>query len=746
VGAGGVRGRACCGIAHPPGGARPVILRDDRSARAVAARRRASLRPELTPRAPASKLDAAELCRQSDWPLPMRAPRFAALLFAPCAVWAAACGSSDAKNKDYGQPPDAAIFNPGTGSGGDGYGSGGQYDGGFVCPDEFKKCAHDFSLVWNGESSAEVRGDWSGQDSWDTGVPMMRVGNQWTASVNLPLGKTVQYKFVLNGNTWINDPGNPKTVSDGFGGTNSVLDPKTCDPSICEQPPPPPPGVFDWRDSVIYFVFVDRFFDGDPSNNGAPVPNVAPIANYQGGDWKGVTQKIGANYFNDLGVNTLWLTVPVRNANNFAGKGVGGDNNYYSAYHGYWPYDLDNPEPRFGTLQDLKDLVAAAHAKGIKVLFDYAMVHVQISSPVYQQNPGWFWPNSWNNGNCICGQGCSWDAQGDRCWFTDYLPHWNYTVPAARNYSVNNAVKWVKDTGADGFRLDAIKHVDISWLTQLRAQITSEVTALQTPKQRFYMVGETYDFYNRDFLKSFVNPKDKMDGQFDFPLRRVIVEAVLLKQTGMDALASFMDGNDFYYGANAIMSTWVGNHDLPRVIHLAQEPPLWGNQADGGKDRNWSNQPGLPNQRKAFEKLAVAFGVLATNRGAPLIYYGDEYGMPGAGDPDNRRFMQWSGYTADQQWLRNRVARLFKIRAAHPALRWGARTTLKANADLWFFRVQATTNSGTDEVYVGINRGDADQQVSGLPGVALEELVTQTGASGPNATIPARDVRIFVKK
>ncbi len=652
-------------------------------------------------------------------------------------AFTAACGSDAVHNPDYGDPPDAALFDPGSNN-------GGSYDAGtslgFVCPDELKRCAHAFTFPFNNESSVELRGDYRGADSWQNGDPMTHQGSSWTVTVNVPLNTAVQYKFLVNGTQWLVNPGDP-TTTDQNNNTNNLLQPVTCNPAICEEPPSPPAGVYDWRDAVIYFVFVDRFFDGDPSNNGSPLGGVLPPAQYQGGDWKGVTQKINAGYFTDLGVNTLWITVPVKNADTFAGQGTGGDSHLYSAYHGYWPYDPSQPEPRFGTLQDLKNLVTAAHAKNLKVLFDYAMVHVEIDSPIYQQNPGWFWPNSYNGGDCICGQNCSWDAQADRCWFTSYLPHWNYTVPAARDYSVNNAVKWITDTGADGFRLDAIKHVDQSWLLQLRSDIQTEVVAKESPPQRFYMVGETYDFFNRDYIKSFVDPKTKLDGQFDFPARRMLVETMLLKYQGMDQLASFYDSNDYFYGSTAVMSPFLGNHDLPRVIHLAQEPPLWTDQGSDGKNLAWQNQPGIVTQQKAYEKLANAFAVMLTNHGAPLIYYGDEWGMPGAGDPDNRRFMQWSGYSAGQQYLHDRVKALLAIRAAHESIRHGLRTTISSSADHWLF----TVVTPKDQVWVAINRGDSDKTLGGLPSQALNELITGTPTTGPTVTIPARQVRIYAK-
>jgi glycosidase len=671
------------------------------------------------------------------------------------------CGSDQTNNKDFGQPPDAGLFNPGNG-GSDGYGSGGAVTP-FVCPPELKRCSHTFTYPFNNETSVELRGDFGGPDTWVTGKPMVHQGAVWTVDVNVPYNAPVQYKFFLNGTTWTYDPAQ-KNSTDANQNTNNVFDGATCDPAICEEEGALPPGVYDWRDSVIYFTFVDRFFNGDPSNdcdiNGVS-GGTKSIANYQGGDWAGITQKINAGYFTDLGVNTLWVTVPFDNPN-VTGQGVGGDTHQYSGYHGYWPkIDSSNPatlaaEECFGTLTDLKALVTAAHAKGLKVLFDYAMVHVHNSSALYQahQNDGWFWPNNnGSGGDCICGQGCSWDdpVQQKQCWFTSYLPHWNYTTAAARDYSVTNAVEWVKQTGVDGFRADAIKHVDISWLTTLRARIASDVLATQTPQQRFYMVGETYDFGNRDLIKSYVDPATKLDGQFDFPLRAQVVSNVIMRLGSMSDLANFMNSNDYYYGANAVMSTFIGNHDLPRIIHLAADNRIWGdNQGADGKDRAWANQPGLVAELSAYERVANGFAVLFTNRGAPLVYYGDEIGLPGAGDPDNRRFMQWPGssqlnsaaLTANQQFLHDRVAKLLDIRAKHPALRRGVRTTISTTNDVWVYS-RITTG---DTVYVAINRGDTDQSISGLPTGQLDELVTGTVANGPNTSVPARQTRIFVAK
>jgi glycosidase len=609
-------------------------------------------------------------------------------------------------------------------------GNGGPDAGVTDCGEPYRRCDVEFRFRAIDEATVEVRGSFK-PDGWTQGVRMTRDGDTWKATVPVTWGAAVEYKFLVNNSIWVTDPANPKTANG-----NSLLDAVSCNTWTCEDGAPSA-RAFDWRDAVIYFVFVDRFLDDDASNN-CTVAGADAAGQYQGGDWKGVTRRIDEGYFTQLGVNALWLTVPIKNAT-VAGRGA--DGRSYSGYHGYWPVDLDQLESCFGTEAELIALVQAAHAHGIQVLFDFAMVHLHSSAPVFQQHPGWFWSLDYNGNQCVCGGGCDWNAQGERCWFTDYLPHWNYTVPEARDYSVGKALALVQKTGADGFRLDAIKHVDGSWLTSLRKRLQDEVVSQRSPRPRFYLVGETYDFGNRDYLKSFVDVKTKMDGQFDFPLRLKLLQSVVMRQTPMTELASFTESNDGYYGPQAVMSAWIGNHDLGRVIHMGEDTPLWTDPYADGKDRAWFNQPQVPGYKRPFERLANAYVFLFTSRGAPLIYYGDEVGLAGAGDPDNRRMMTWAGLTADQSWLKGRVAKLGQLRQAHPALRHGQRETLFVTDDAWVYSM----TKDPDVVYVAINRGDADVTVSGLPATALFDEYNGVSVSGPSMVVPARSARVLVK-
>jgi glycosidase len=394
--------------------------------------------------------------------------------------------------------------------------------------------------------------------------------------------------------------------------------------------------------------------------------------------------------------------------------------------------DLDRTEEHFGTLETLKELVDKARARGIKVLLDYAMNHVHEKNPVVAQHPDWFWPLSYDGHLCVCGNGCDWNDgyQQRRCWFTSYLPDWNFTNPSARAYSVDNAIAWIEKTGIDGFRLDAVKHIELEWLLDLRKRVAAEIE----PKtgEHFYMVGETFESGNRDVLKSYVG-SDRLDGQFDFPLRAVLAEKLLRRTGTMHDLDGFLASNDSYYPG--LMSTFIGNHDILRTVHVAEDQP-WDAWAPG---QPWDAPPSLPKYAAPFERLGVAFSFLFTTKGVPLLYYGDEIGLPGAGDPDNRRFMQWDGLDANQLALRGLLEKLGKIRRAHPALWRGARSTLSVTNDTYAY----VMSDGEDTVYVGLNRGDVAASVEGMPKKG-RDLLRDVVVEGPTVPMPPRSARVLV--
>ncbi|RZL19185.1 MAG: hypothetical protein EOO89_04100, partial [Pedobacter sp.] len=221
-------------------------------------------------------------------------------------------------------------------------------------------------------------------------------------------------------------------------------------------------------------------------------PRIESSAQYAGGDFQGVMQKLP--YLAKLGVNALWLSAPYDNRDK-AGPAwnTSVDPNLYSAYHGYWPapeyIDYTNPlkpnptpkvEPRYGTADDLKSLVDTAHQttanlQKMKVLFDYVMKHVDSESGLYKRKPEWFvTPNGTAR---VCADGNLWNDVywGTRCSFKEYLPSFDFYKEEPVEWSIADALWWAREFKADGFRIDAVKHVPLSWVESLRKKIDLEI-------------------------------------------------------------------------------------------------------------------------------------------------------------------------------------------------------------------------------------------------------------------------------
>ncbi|RMI24456.1 MAG: hypothetical protein D6681_02000, partial [Calditrichaeota bacterium] len=147
---------------------------------------------------------------------------------------------------------------------------------------------------------------------------------------------------------------------------------------------------FSWNDAIIYSLMIDRFLDGNPHNTRrVEHPQLAPQANFHGGDLEGVLQKLQEGYFDSLGVNVLWLS-PVNQNPDKAYREWPPPHRYFSAYHGYWPVHHQKVDDRFGTLELLKQVVETAHQHGLKVLLDFVSNHVHIDHPFYREHREWF--------------------------------------------------------------------------------------------------------------------------------------------------------------------------------------------------------------------------------------------------------------------------------------------------------------------------------------------------------------------
>lgn len=494
---------------------------------------------------------------------------------------------------------------------------------------------------------------------------------------------------------------------------------------------------FKWEESILYFVFTDRFRDGDPSNN-RPTAAVATQANYQGGDFKGVTQAIEDGYFDKLGVRALWLSPPDANPD---GAFDGSYGQKYTGYHGYWPSQPRTVQSRFGTLDDLKALTKAAHARGIRVLTDLVLNHVHELHPYVAQHrdDGWF-----NIGNgCVCGtNGCGWEEKPLVCSFTTYLPDYNWRNTAMGDQFAADTMWWLEEADLDGFRLDAVKHLDHIGGRTVNQHLSkiSAITGID-----YYLVGETFTGSDgRSQIRAYVGPQE-LDGQFDFPLYWPVVQS-FARGDSLVPVDEAVRASEAYYSAETLNSPFLGNHDVARFISIAANQIE--NDAAG---QAWGNNKPPPSidSDEPFQRMKWAFAFILTQPGVPLIYYGDELGLPGAGDPDNRRPMKWTGLSSREADLLDFMRKVGTARKQSRALRFGVRDTLIIENDLYVF--QRATDS--DGALVAINRGgdrtvtlSLRRALARLP-VTLKDAVSGRMVTIPSSgqlTIPARAAMVLV--
>ncbi len=467
------------------------------------------------------------------------------------------------------------------------------------------------------------------------------------------------------------------------------------------------PRPFEWEGALLYFALTDRFRNGDPSRD-RPVPDVAPLANFAGGDYAGITEAIESGYFDSLGVEVLWISpLPAAPEGAFPGA----DGRAYTGYHGYWPAAVRTPEARFGSMEDLRALTRAAHARGMRVIADVVLNHVHRDHPYWQAHPEWF--NG--DGSCVCGDTCDWNRDALTCWFTGYLPDYDYEVREAMDASIGDALFWLKEADLDGFRVDAVKHFQDSVLRSLRAELMEYERRTGT---HFLLLGETFTGPGeQDLVARYIGPH-QLDGQFDFPLYWAIVEALAREESDLVALEAATRASLDTYG-EALVSPFAGNHDVPRLWSQAagQIADLFG---QGAKEQGWTDPPQLRDDPDAYARATLALSFVLTLPGIPLLYYGDEVGLPGAGDPDNRRPMPWGPeLSGAQAAMRESIAALGKARRASRALRAGRLETLLLEPDLW---VYARDAGGADYAVVALNRSPAPRRVEVPLGGALEGI------------------------
>lgn len=456
------------------------------------------------------------------------------------------------------------------------------------------------------------------------------------------------------------------------------------------------PERFRWESGLMYFAFTDRFNNARPENDG-PVADVDPIANYLGGDFAGITQKLEEGYFDALGVRTLWISPVDQNPE---GRFIGTGGRYYTGYHGYWPSKPRETQHRFGSLEELRALTNAAHKRGIRVIADLVLNHVHQEHPYWTTHgqDGWFNTSA----SCVCGtQDCDWEAQRLICKFTDYLPDFNWRSTDFVDQFAADTLWWLEEADFDGFRLDAVKHMEQVAGRTIRGKL-KEITAMTGTE--FYLVGETFvGADGRSQIARYISPRE-LDGQFDFPLYWPVREAFADGQ-GLQRVDDAVRANEVFYAPGTLNSPFLGNHDVARFISQAAGQ-LHG---EGGDPFGPHRPSSVVTDPTAFDKMKYGFAFVLTQPGVPLVYYGDEVGLPGAGDPDNRRFMRFGGTLMPlERELLDFVQKLGQARLAHEALQTGARRTLRVENDLYVFQRDLPDGRGA---LVAINRGAVERSL-----------------------------------
>jgi neopullulanase len=503
---------------------------------------------------------------------------------------------------------------------------------------------------------------------------------------------------------------------------------------------------------AIYLIVPDRFANGDPTNDSPGETQGShdrskPGA-YHGGDLRGVREHLP--YLKDLGVTTLWLTPVVKN-------GATEDD------HGYGAVDLYAVDPHLGTLRDYQDLVAAAHQQHMKILFDIVPNHVGPRHPwvVTPPLPDWFHGTPQHHANSSLPSYGSFygDTQEQWAgrdpfevlvdphtpprlwrdltdgWFSGILPDMNTENPIVAQYLLENATWWAESSGLDGFRVDTFPYVPRAFWSRWNAGLRRIYPRLTTVGEVFHPDPGVTSF--------FVGGAKRHDGidsgvttVFDFPIYFALRD-VLLRGAPVGRLAAVLRHDSWYVRPDELV-TFFGNHDVPR---FASE--VGSSAAD----------------------LRLAFGLTLTIRGIPELYYGDEVGLTGGADPENRHDFPggWTedsrnaftetGRTAEQQSLFAYVQTLLRLRREHAALAGGRLWHLASDDSAYLFlreseeeRVVVAFNNASKRREFRFLLSDTPAQGSRAATVLFGDGLAEIAGAELRVGAPAKSISIFALK
>jgi glycosidase len=490
---------------------------------------------------------------------------------------------------------------------------------------------------------------------------------------------------------------------------------------------------------VMYLIMIDRFADGDPSNNDGIYDRKNKFY-YHGGDLQGVIDHLP--YLKELGVTAIWLTPWYDNYDRLNQIELKEDKPS-TGFHGYNPQDFYAVEEHFGTLAKLRELVEAAHRSGIKIIQDQVMNHTGPYHPWVDDPPTPTWFNGTRSKH-LNNVFQTWALHDPRAveslkretmegWFLDFLPDLNQHDEEVSRYLIQNTLWWIGTTGLDGIRMDTWQYVPNSfWRDWTRA--------LKREFPNFRVVGEVKDgdVVHTSFFQGgrvrFDGVDSGLDSLLDFPLFYPIRHA-FAEGKPIDEIPKTL-AKDYLYTNPEILVTLLGGHDDGRFM-----------------SEKGATIAGL--------KLANAF--VLTTRGVPQLYYGDELAMEGGDEPttrgdfpggfggDARNAFSAGGRTKDQQELFEYIKRLTTLRREYAVLRTGELVNLYVSEQQY-----AYARRGTDGAVIVVinNENDAATIEFDVSRLALNgSLQDRLGVSRPvqinngkmQVNLPRRSAAIFVR-
>jgi len=388
------------------------------------------------------------------------------------------------------------------------------------------------------------------------------------------------------------------------------------------------------KEQVIYFPLTDRFSDGDPTNNFAVDRNHP--AGFWGGDLKGLTEKL--DYIKSLGATSIWLSPLADNTEQFR---VGDYHGY--GHHGYWIRDHYEVEEHQGQMDDAKRLVKEAHDRGLKVILDVVLNHVGPDHPFINDpnKESWFHNeggiDDWNDQRQV--------ERGDLGGLPDLAQENRETY----NYLMDNTLWWIKETGVDGIRLDAVKHIGKDFWREFVPEVKE-----RSGKDDLFVMGEVFHG-DPNVVADY--QRNGVETLFDLPLYYTMRETFGQGQS-FRKLGERLDQDSAYPNPDGLV-TVLDNHDLPRFLSTARE--TFAGEGD--------------------KRLKQAMAFQMTVRGIPSVYYGTEAGFDGGHDPYNREMMEFD----TRPDLKQHMQKLTYARNHSDALRHGEQREMWRDDDVYAF-------------------------------------------------------------